>query len=256
MVLDRKVSRGKVLYLALEDSARRIKSRMQAQHAGPADITFVTEWSTFGQGGMVRLQDGVKDHEFTLVVIDTMSRAAGMADQRDPAQMTVLYGELQRLATEHSLTILLVDHHRKTGTWAPNPIDDVMESTAKTAVIDTAWGLYKERGKQGATLMVTGRDIEERDLALSWDGLTCTWQCLGDAHDVREETVKGQILQAIDDLEELGELATTTNVAQHIGKDRGNVGKAMADLLNEGRVTKGKKDGRQQPYKRVHTSHI
>ena len=35
-------------------------------------------------------------------------------------------------------------------------------STGKAAVIDTAWGLYKEHSRRGATLKGTGRDMGDR----------------------------------------------------------------------------------------------
>lgn len=249
-----KVARGRVLFLAFEDSGRRLRDRLRKQHAdSSADITFVTAWPVFGDGGLSRLKDAIARHGYRLVVVDTFSRAAGMADQRDPALMTSLVGELQAVAQSEDSALLVIDHHRKSTGFSPDPIDDILESTAKGAVIDTAWGLYKERGRQGATLMITGRDIEERELSLVWDPLSFCWQYQGDAGEVRDNTLKGQILGAIQDLETLGELATQTTIAQHLSKDQGNVGHALADLLNEGRITKCDKRGRSQPYRAVHT---
>lgn len=253
-VFDHRIDRGTVLFLAFEDSARRLQDRAKKQGATKqTQVTFATDWPTFGEGGLTRLKDAVVQHGYGLVIIDTFSRAAGMADQRDPAQMTMLIGELQDTAQSQDMAILVIDHHRKGANYAPDPIDDIIESTAKGAVIDTAWGLYKERGKQGATLMVRGRDVEDRELSLQWDGLMCCWQYQGEANEVRDDTLKGQILGAIDDLNDLGELATQTHIAEHLGKDRGNIGHALADLLNDGKVVKLDKVGRRQPYKCIHT---
>jgi hypothetical protein len=36
-------------------------------------------------------------------------------------------------------------------------------------VIDTAWGLYREEDGGGATLEVTGREVERRKLPLEFD---------------------------------------------------------------------------------------
>lgn len=253
-IFEEKMHKGRVLFLAFEDSARRLQDRARKQGATTqTQVTFATDWPTFGEGGLTRLKDAIVQQRYALVVIDTFSRAAGMADQRDPAQMTMLIGELQDTAQSQNMAILVIDHHRKSANYAPDPIDDIIESTAKGAVIDTAWGLYKERGKQGATLMVRGRDVEDREMALQWDGLMCCWQYQGEANDVREDTLKGQILGAIDDLNALDDLATQTNIADHLEKDRGNIGHALADLLNDGKVVKLDKVGRQQPYKCVHT---
>jgi len=253
-VFDQKIRQGRVLFLAFEDSARRLQDRARKQGATSAtQVTLATDWATFGEGGLTRLNDAIIRDGHTMAVIDTFSRAAGMADQRDPAQMTMLIGELQDIAQTQDMAILVIDHHRKSANYAPDPIDDIIESTAKGAVIDTAWGLYKERGKQGATLMIRGRDLEDRELALQWDGLNCCWQYQGEAGDIRDDTLKGQILAAIDDLGTLGELATQTNIAAQLGKDRGNVGHVLADLLNDGKIVKCEKAGRQQPYRCTHT---
>jgi len=51
-------------------------------------------------------------------------------------------------------------------------IADILGSTGKGAVADSARELYRERGKAGAKLSITGRDIEERTLALTMDHST------------------------------------------------------------------------------------
>ena len=110
---------------------------------------------------MVVLEEQIEVRGYGLVIVDTLSRAAGMADQMDIAQMTGLLGPLQRIAQTYNMTILVVDHHRKSSGFAENPIDDIMGSTAKSAICDAALGLYKQQGKRGATLMLTGRDHGE-----------------------------------------------------------------------------------------------
>lgn len=253
-VFDRVIKPGRVLYLALEDSERRLKTRLGAQDArGAVDVTFATEWPTFGGGGLVKLQEEIRAQEYNLVVIDTLSRASGMVDQLNLADMTNLTGELQNLTKLHQVTILVIDHHRKSGGQESDPIDDILGSTGKGAVCDVAWGLYKERGKAGATLKIVGRDLEPRDLALEWDTDTCCWQLLGDVADVQRGEVKKSILQAIADLQVLGELATVTNLAAHLDREKGNIGRALADLVNAGKVGKAAKVGREQPYILIQT---
>jgi len=248
-VLDRQVKQGKVLYLALEDSARRLKTRLQTQRIpDSAAITFETSWANLSEGGLADLQAEIEQDRYTLVVIDTLSRALGRADQQDLAEMTVILGNLQRMAQLYDLAILLIDHHRKPAGMESNPIDDILGSTGKAAVADAALGLFREQGKHGATLKVIGRDLEELELALDWDGLTCCWQLLGEAGKVRKETLEADVLIAIVELEKMGELATTTRIKEHLGKDKGNVSKALGNLLVAGKVVKGAKVGAQQPY--------
>jgi RecA-family ATPase len=216
-----------------------------------AEIEFSTEWKSLKEGGLSELQIEIMRGGYSLVIIDTLSRAIGRSDQLDPAEMTIVIGSLQNLAITLNIAILVIDHHRKTNGFESSPIDDILGSTAKAAVADGALGLYKTQGKQGATLKVTGRDMEEQELSLSWDGLTCCWQSLGNANDVREDTVKGDILRAIRELKEADELPTTAKIAKHLGADRGFISHMLADLWTAGKVRKAEKVGREQPYELI-----
>jgi hypothetical protein len=183
-----------------------------------------------------------------LIVIDTFARVAGRADQQDVGEMTAILANLQRAALDHDLALLCIDHHRKPAGMEANPIDDILGSTAKSAVADAAWGLYREQGAHAATLRVTGRDLDERELAMSFDALTMCWQPEGEAGQVRHDSLQANILAAIRDLGVMGELSTTTRIASHVGRDKPSVSRALAEMVNKGKVAKGAKVGRQQPY--------
>lgn len=248
-VFDEPIARGKVLYLALEDSERRIKERAQKQGiVATADITWATEWASLTDGGADTLLAALQAGAYSFVVIDTLSRFAGREDQQNLAAMTMALGSLQRMAMNLEVAVLMVDHHRKPGGLGADVIDDVMGSTGKAAVADAILGLYKQQGRAGAQLAITGRDLEERTLGLQFDPVTWCWQCLGDAGDVLRDTVKTDILVAIERLQELGELPTPTAIADLLGKKKQNVYAELVDLVNQGHVVKGAKQGKLQPY--------
>jgi RecA-family ATPase len=254
VTLDRKpTQKGKVLYFALEDSPRRIKSRLSMQGANPQaeGITFITQWETLDKGGLALLHSKITTEYPNLVVIDTFGRFIGNADHQDIGEMTTVVGNLQRMAQIHDITILMLDHHRKAFQNEQSPIDDIIGSTAKAAVADAALGLFREQGRHEAILKVTGRDIEENEFALSWDAKRCTWDMLGLASEVRKDSVRAEILDAIRTLRETGELATTASIAAHLGKDKGNVSKELGELVGLGKVIKGEKVGKNQPYSLV-----
>jgi len=161
--------------------------------------------------------------------------------------MTRVMSALQTMALSHHLAILLVDHHRKPG-FVSDPIDDVMGSTGKAAVADCALGLYRERGKPGATLRVTGRDMPEADMALSWDGLLHCWQYSGPADQVREDSERGRVLAAVRELRQTGELPTGARVSEITGMAKQNVSATLQDLVMDGLIRRGAKVGVQQPF--------
>lgn len=250
MVLDRQVDRGNVLYLAFEDSPRRLKDRLTKQGIpSHATITFETKWPALVEGGLANLQAEIEQNGYTLVIVDTFARIAGQVDQSDVAEMTAILSNLQQIAQIYDLAILLIDHHRKNIDFVGgSPIDDIIGSTAKAAVADTVLGLFREQGKHGATLKVIGRDVEEQDLALEWDGQLFCWRLVGEAGQVLKDTLRGEILEAIYELTSLGETPSTTRIATHLGKDKGNVSRELANLVATGKVIKGEKQGREQPY--------
>jgi hypothetical protein len=249
-VLEREVDLGRVLFLALEDSPRRLKERQTKQGIPrQADITFETEWLFLGQGGLIELQMALEGGGYTLVVIDTLRRALGRADEGDPAEMTLILGELQRTAQLYDLAILLIDHHRKPSGFLADPVDDILGSTAKAAVADAALGLYRDgQGKRETTLRAIGRDIDEVELALAWDGQTCCWQLLGEAGEVRRDTVNAEVRDAIAALVDLGQVPSTARIARYLGKKESHVSRSLGGLLNAGLVVKGDKIGREVPY--------
>lgn len=243
------VERGRVLYLALEDSPRRLKERCSKQGIPhDANITFLTNYEPLSEGGLFELTSEIGRNLYRLVIIDTLSRSIGKSDQLDPAEMTVVIGNLQRLSQNGDLSMLLIDHHRKTNGFESSPIDDILGSTAKAAVADGVLGLYREQGKHEATLKLTGRDVEERELALEWDGQLFCWQSLGEASEVRADTLKSEVIRAIQALADDGELPTTTRIAKYLGAKAPNVSQALADLMFTGRVKKGARQGREVPY--------
>ena len=250
-VLGVQVEKGNVFYLALEDNARRLKKRAELQHIplSEAEITFETNWKHLGQGGFTDLATELMVRDYRLIVIDTVSRALGGADQMDAAEMTLVLGELQREALKRGIAIVGVDHHRKGNGLDSDPIDDIYNSTAKAAVADGAIGLYRERGKRGeAVLKVRGRDMEDSELALKWDPELCCWQSLGDAEEVREEGNRGKVHQALISIIEDGKFPSTDQVAKYTELNGGYISRLLGELADHSKVQKGMKVGREQPY--------
>lgn len=237
---------GKVLYLALEDTPRRLKDRCQKQGIPrEANITFVTEWKSLDNGGIADLVAAMHLEGYTLIIIDTFSRACGRADQLDNREMNDLLGQLHQAVQSAEAATLMVDHHRKPNYLNTDPIDDILGSTAKSAVVDAALGLYKQRGKPGATLKIAGRDVEEQELALQWDATRFCWQLLGTTEQVTAATVQGELLEA---LVTLGGQSTVTELAEYLGKQAGNISRELNELVAKGKVKRGERNGRQVPY--------
>lgn len=246
-VLGRDVTAGRALYLALEDGPRRTKERMMKQHwPAAAAVEFFYTWPDLGKpAGQETLSAAVASGGYTLIVVDTISRAM-IIDPKKPELNTLCFGFLQRLAVDNHITILLVDHHRKNNGFEADVIDDIIESTARTAPLDAALGLYRKRGQAEATLKIASREAEDLELALEWDRETCSWQSVGTALEARLQGQRGRVLQAITAL--YPSPAYLSDIVQATGIDKGNVSRYLGDLVNAGFVVCGKRDGGRQPY--------
>jgi len=235
-VFGQDVDRARVLYLALEDNGRRLQDRMNKQRwARGAWVDFRLAWDPLDAGGLVTLQNAILEGGHKLVIIDTLSRAiSGRPDQMNVGDMTAILGNLQRLGQDQGAAILIVDHHGKVTGQAgnENPVDDVLGSSAKGAVADALIGLYRERGKRGAKLILTGRDLEDRTLTVDFDPDTFCWQ-LSEDEGPRLTTAQTEVVEA---LRSLGS-ATAARVAAVTGQERSNCHKRLQDLVNLGVVT-------------------
>jgi len=249
-VLGQRVEKGKVLYLALEDSPRRIKERLTLQHApANADVRFEFGWRPLPKEGTADLIGEIDKHGYTLVVVDTLARALGFVDPNKQAENNIHLGVLQRTAVDRNMTILLIDHQRKNNAGSGDVIDDILGATSKAGVLDIALGLYRNRGEQNAILKATGRDIDERELAVDFDRNTGSWQLLGTASGIKADTLQASILEALD---EMGGKTTATKLAGWLGRDRSNLRKELLELVNKGVIKRNaEKAGREVLYELV-----
>jgi len=246
MFLGQNLQAGRALYVALEDSPRRMQSRLRKMGAAGENLTFAFTWPDLSGPGLDTLRDMLAQYRPALVVIDTLARAfSGRPMDWDSVGATTgALAGVQQLALAHDCAVLCVDHHRKSAGLDSDVIDDVMSSTGKTAVADVVLGLYRKRGERDATLKATGREAEDSALGLYFDRLTCCWQLSESADGVRVGSVQSDIVDALRDL---GGKATVTELAGYLEKPDSNIARELAELLAKGRVRKESTD-RYSPY--------
>jgi len=238
IVFDHKVVAGPVLYLALEDPLRRLKERMNKQ-GWPAGLdaefmavgNFYDRVGDLRNGGAERIARQIERRGYRMVTIDTLSRAI-FADQNDVRDVTSWLTPMQEIAHEKDCAIVLIDHHKKSKGFDPDVIADILGSTAKGAMSDTAIGLYKERGKPGAKIAITGRDIEEKVLTVKMDWETGCWQL--------DQSAKGVSTQQADILDALGNMGPSRIAELERATDinRGTIHKQLGTLEHRGLVQK------------------
>lgn len=227
---------GDALYLALEDTPRRLKERLLKLlqgEAAPERLHIYTEWPTLTEGGLDWLEAWLTEHPTArLVVIDTLKKIRpprarnGNAYDEDYDFM----GQLKALADRYEVAVLVLHHVRKMK--AEDPFDAVSGTMGLTAAADATMVMQRVRGKTDAILHITGRDIEEREVALSWDKETGMWTELGDADEYR----RSQERQAIIDLIRQSGAMTPKEVSDTLGRNAGTTRSLMLKMSNKGEL--------------------
>lgn len=172
---------GSVLYLALEDTRRRLKTRVLKILTGkgwapPRAVEFRTA-SHRGAVGIAHVEEWLKSRpDARLVIVDTLQKfrppqKGGKGDTYADDYETM--GQLKALADRYAVAVLVIHHSRKSP--AENPFDEVSGTLGITGAADSIFVLERKHQEEEASLFVTGRDVEEETLTLKFDAAHCLW---------------------------------------------------------------------------------
>lgn len=190
---------GDVLYLALEDSHRRLKKRLEKlwpEGAWPSRLTLATEWKKSDGGGLEELSEWCDSVDRpVLIVIDTLEKFRPAAKTNAAAYSTdyLAIAGLHKLAHARGIAIVVIHHVRKMD--AEDPFDMVSGTNGLTGAADTILVLRRQAGT--VTLHARGRDIEEKETACRFDKMTCRWTLLGDAAEVHGSGERAAVISAL-----------------------------------------------------------
>ncbi|MEU6409649.1 AAA family ATPase [Microbispora sp. NPDC046933] len=214
------VEPGPVLYLALEDTPRRLQSRMRKilnNNPAPRDLTLATSCPTLPQGGEEAIARWLERNPGArMVVIDVFAKVRGTtapglsAYDADYAAM----GRAKRLADSYGVAVVLVHHVRKMG--SDDFLAEVSGTNGLAAAADATLVLKRARGTADGMLHVTGRDVEEAEYAMSFQPAAGIWHLL-------------------DGLPEDHTLSDTrAAILRHVRANPGDTPKAIADAIGLG----------------------
>ena len=200
MLGGRRPAQGHTLYLALEDSLRRLRSRgekLLPAWAGrwPANMRVETIWERVDQGGLDRIRKwvmGVRagDGSVACIAIDVVRPAGQDRKAAYDRDYEALVG-LRELSKELGIAIIVAHHTRKAA--ADDLIDMVSGTLGLTGAADTI--IVIDRQPSGGFVFdVRGRDVEAVQLAAQFGKDTCRWTIVGDAGSVRRSAEREAVL--------------------------------------------------------------
>lgn len=231
---------GPVLYLALEDTERRLKKRIRhmiGDRAAPKDLYLFTKWPRIGEGGRQCLRQKIEEvKDLRLIIIDTLKKFKPIDAGRNRQLYDVDYESvslIKEISDEFNIGILIIHHTRKSD--ADDIFDTISGSTGLTAAADNILILERKTGQMDAILHVNGRDVEPAELALRFEASTLSWFLLGDAAEVKATEKQQRIFDA---LKSDGAAMTPKQIANATGEQVSYVKKILPKLIQEGSVLK------------------
>ena len=177
-----------VLYMALEDSRRRIQQRLRdirpdVRTNGMLHLLY--NFPLLNDGGLEKLQGYIESRRYRLIIIDVLARIEPATRHRNDTtyhDIYSLFAPLQDLHRQHPQCLAMVTHLRKAE--AEDIFDTLHGSVAYQGVQDALWVLERPpRGSVGV-LHTCQNDGEQQALQLSFGH--GHWEFLGHDDDIRQ----------------------------------------------------------------------
>lgn len=219
---------GDVLYCALEDNERTLKNRLSyfdfENVRNRIDFAVGGKINRVDNGGIEQLSQWCKSVQNPrLIIIDTMkmlkpqTKQVGYESDYDGVQ------PYRKLVDQFGVAILLVHHTRKSEALN-DPLDAISGSVGLSGGVDTLMVLNRARHENAARLFVTGRLMQESDIALKFDA--GHWEYLGDGWLADANALEVKILEIVKE-----GIGTPTMIAKELGEGLSKVKKALRRML-------------------------
>ena len=221
--LGHEVEQGNALYLALEDSKRRLKERTfklkhnDVQYFPTTDI----EAPYLNNGLEEDLQrwiDGVKNPK--LIVIDTLARVkqrvSGFNKGTAYDQDNELLRRIQQLAITNGVCIAFITHLSKA--QQDYSFDKITGSVGLQGMTDAMWLIDRGDNSPNASITGRGRDILDFQYAVKWNDETMTYDFVGNKFEIELNENRKMILDAMKEVKRSGKIEVRPiDIIKHLG---------------------------------------
>jgi hypothetical protein len=231
---------GDVLYLSLEDRLRRVQGRarkilsgIQGQ-TGLEKLQVAVEWPRQDAGGLEAVAKWAQEAQNPrLAIVDVwakfrpQSRAGRSAYDQDYEHASAL----KSVADKHAFSLLVLHHCKKAP--ADDALDEISGTLGFAGSADGTLILTRARNENEAALFVTGRDVEDKKLALLFDPAHAIWTCQGDADAIRGGKQEQKVIEVLSTSDrwlyprEVGDIANM---------DRNTASAVLSRLFHAGRI--------------------
>ena len=226
----------RVLYIANEDSERRLKDRYSKISYQQSDkLIFLagldSERSLPRGEQAIDFLKACKENypDLACIIIDTIQAVRNPALKQDYASVENEFSPLRKLAHDLDITIIAVHHTKKKTDFETEPLDLILGSQAIAATVETILVLQRAPRSQNIDLFVTGKDVEEVD------DYTLVWNGHGFNEPVERRLASlGSMQRSIFDYEEQNPRCTQAAIVEHLDRTKQQINEAVGRLLELG----------------------
>lgn len=243
---------GDALYLGLEDSKRRMKSRLQMLNFDKLNAPTINLESPYLNMGLEESIQGwinlVKKPK--LVVIDTLARVKPKIKRTSGTVYDLdneLLRKIQKLSMDNGITIAFITHLSKAS--QDYSFDRITGSVGLQGMTDAMWLLDRGDNQPNASLIGRGRDIEDFEYSLEWDQETWRYKYKGIKWEMELSESRKAIYEHMKSLLSIGKKEITPkDIYTKMGfkatnKEAKNVSKTMERMVKDFTIKSGKTYG-------------
>jgi hypothetical protein len=198
-------------------------------------LSLATAWPRLDEGGDEYVAEwATKVERPALVVVDVWAKFRPVyRTQGNQYDQDYQHGSVMKeIADRHGFSLLALHHTKKDR--ADDIVDDVSGTLGIAGSADGLLILTRHRGENDGRVFVTGRDVDERELAVNFDPETATWKYVGDADQVGRSRVRQVLVEML----KRGGALTAPHCAEVAEMDIGTVRKELWRMVQDGTAEK------------------
>ena len=239
--LDRTVTKGAVIYLALEEKRTEIKRHFKDMGATGSEEIHIYTGGTPADA-IKQIREAVEQIKPVLVIIDPLFRLTKVKDGNDYIQVTNALDPLLRLARDTGTHVLCVHHSPK---GERNAEDCILGSQAIFGSVDTLMVMKRhEHYRTLQTIQRYGDDLEET--ILNFDKTT-RLVTIGDSRQQEDVNILEKAI--IEFLSTQTEPVTEAIINQGVEGSIKFKCKALRELVDENKINREGKGAKGNPFK-------
>ncbi|HZS48111.1 MAG TPA: AAA family ATPase [Blastocatellia bacterium] len=225
------VQQNSVLYLALGETRRRLQLRAKhllGDKPVPEELRFVTNWPAIDEGGAEALEEFLEYRpQHRLVVIENFKKMKSSKRDGEYEALT----KLTEIARKFEICLLIIHNTRRADG------DDTVKTSSGpieiATIADAMLVLKRSRYYSYSELHISGRDIEEKKMALKFYADTLRWELIGEADRVLMSETRKEIIQV---LRTAGESMSPKEIADCLDKNPATIRKVISRMLRDKQI--------------------